>query len=310
MLITIVGCGALGCLLGARLMDAGHRIQALGRKGPHLDALRGTGIRLTPDWTGTERTFPLAAASHEPSDLEPADLLMVLVKTYQNRTLGPLRQALRPDGVCLTLQNGLGNAEALAPIFGEDNLAAGVAAINATRLGPGVVNGSSPSTLIFAGPWTGARDMDWVGEILASAFNATWMRDPRPAIWRKLCINAMLNPTAALTGMTTDALADSPDARPLLHALFNEAAQAAVNAGVAIDGLEDTFEETMARARTQAGNRVSMLQDVMSGSRTEIETISGAVLRHAVSDGDFPHTRTVYSLIKTIDAKNGFTDDG
>ncbi|WP_461211384.1 ketopantoate reductase family protein [Desulfocurvus sp. DL9XJH121] len=304
MLITIAGCGALGCSLGAHLIDAGHEIQAFGRKGPHLDALRREGIRLAPDWTGTERTFPLTAASDDPDELSPCDLVIVLVKTHQSAAVAPVRRALKPEGVCLTLQNGLGNAETLAPIFGEDNLAVGIAAFGATRLAPGVVDASTKGSTVIAGPWARARDMSWVGEALTSGLDAQWVDDPRPAVWNKLCINAMMNPTAALTGLPNGKLVADPHGLELLRALFMEAADAAANAGVTIDR-EAAFGHAIEILTRDATVRPSMLQDLDAGRKTETDAISGGVLRYAKSDADFPRTRTMHALMKTIDARNG-----
>lgn len=307
MLITIIGCGALGCALGARLVEAGHEVQAFGRKGPHLDSLRERGIVLEPDWTGVERSFPLAAATDDPAELTPSDLFIVLVKTHQTPAIAPARAALKPGGVCLTLQNGLGNAEALAPLFGEENLAVGIAAFGATRLAPGVVDGSSKVATVIAGPWNTTRDMTWVGEVLASGLNSTWVDDPRPAVWNKLCINAMMNPSAALSGMCNGQMVSNPHTLGLLRELFMEAAEAASRAGVDMDR-EKAFERAVYLVGRDGAVRPSMLQDVDAGRKTETDAISGGVLTQARSEEDFPRTRVVHALMKAIDSRNGFGD--
>lgn len=303
MRIIIAGCGALGCSLGARLIDAGHEVQAFGRPGAHLDALKTTGITLSPDWNGKERIFPLAGASHDPEQMEPADLVIMLAKAHQTAPAAIVRSALADGGVCLTLQNGLGNAEALAPIFGEDNLAVGIATYGSVRTAPGVVDGSSHG-FIIAGPWTGKRDMTNVAQALADGLETTWVDDPRPAVWNKLCINAMMNPTAALTGLPNGELLGNPHTRELMRHLFNEAVQAALYAGVDIDHDEAWARAIQIMERT-AQVRPSMLQDVDAGSRTETDAISGGVIAQARSKTDFPHTRTVHALMKAIDARNG-----
>ena len=303
MRIIIAGCGALGCSIGARLINAGHEVQAFGRPGAHLDALRENGIVLDPDWTGERRSFALARATHDPAELTPADLVIVLVKTHQSVAIAPVRSALAEGGVCLTLQNGLGNAEALAPLFGEDNLAVGVATYGCVRKAPGVVDVSSAGGVV-AGAWTGARDMAHVAEALGNGLNITWVDDPRPAIWNKLCINAMMNPVAALTGLPVGALLDNPETRALLRSLFDEAAAAAARAGVVID-TQNSWERTVGVLKQYPLVKPSMLQDVEAGRHTETDAISGGVLTQAVSENDFPHTRTVHTLMRGIDARNG-----
>ncbi|MBU1001161.1 MAG: 2-dehydropantoate 2-reductase [Proteobacteria bacterium] len=307
MLVTIAGCGALGCSLGARLIDSGLDVQAFGRPGPHLDALHHKGIVLAPDWNGQERSFPLVAASHDPGELKPSELIIVLVKAHQTAAVGPVRRVLKPGGVCLTLQNGLGNAELLAPLFGEENLAAGIATYGSTRKAAGVVDGSSQG-FILAGPWLPGSSLDWVGTLLAnSVLDATWVQDPRPAIWNKLCLNAMMNPVAALTGQPNGELLKNTYTLGLMRALFDEAATAAGRAGVDIDR-QTAWDKAIDTIGKTARVRPSMLQDLDHAARTEADAICGGVLSQALSEADFPQTRTVHALLKAIDARNGHSD--
>ncbi|BBD08292.1 ketopantoate reductase family protein [Desulfovibrio ferrophilus] len=307
MLITIAGCGALGCSLGARMIASGLDVQAYGRPGSHLEALAKDGIILAPDWQGKRQTFPLLAASNSPSKLQPTELIIVLVKAHQTAAIAPIREILKPDGVCLTLQNGLGNAETLAPLFGQENLAAGIATYGSTRKAPGVVDGSSQG-FIIAGPWLPGNAMNWVGELLAdSGLNSTWVKDPRPAIWNKLCLNAMMNPVAALTGQPNGKLLENDHCMTLMRALFDEAATAADRAGVMIDR-QAAWDKGIDTIKKTAKVRPSMLQDLDHGARTETDAISGGVLAQAQSESDFPQTRAVHAQVKAIDARNGHAD--
>lgn len=307
MTITIAGCGALGSLLAMRLTEAGHKVQAYQRPGAHQQALRTAGITLQGDRDGATRHCRLQTVSDDPRELLPSQLIIVLVKAYSTRELRPLRQILTEDGVILTLQNGLGNAEQLSRLFGAERLAAGVASYGAYRMAPGVI-GWGGDGLITLGPWTTELDLDWVATLLNDAGLATEMvPDPRPAIWGKLVINAMVNPVTALTGLNNGALLSNPAALDLMQRLGRETVAAAGRAGVSLD-FESSWSLLLENLERTANNRTSMLQDVQARRRTEVDLISGSVLAHARGDGDFPYTRTIHALIKAIDHAAGFAD--
>jgi 2-dehydropantoate 2-reductase len=204
------------------------------------------------------------------------------------------------DGMVLTLQNGLGNAEVLAGLFGPQRVAAGVATYGAYGITPGVV-GWGGDGLITIGPWLSGTPVDWIIQLLQDAgLQACEVEDPRPAIWTKLTINAMLNPVTALTGLHNGEVAGNPPALELLRHLGRETLVAAARAGFPLDdhAIWQLMRENLERT---ASNRSSMLQDVTAGRRTEIDVISGGVLRYAADDGEFPYTRAVHALLRAID---------
>lgn len=300
--ITIAGCGALGSLFAARLLEAGYRVQAFQRPGRQLQALRENGITLDKDRDGATRRYRLHAISDDPAQLAPSRLVIVLVKAYSTAELEPLGSILTADGMVLTLQNGLGNAEVLAGLFGPQRAAAGVATYGAFGIAPGIV-GWGGDGQITIGPWTGGTDIEWITQLLRSAgLQVARVDDPRPAIWTKLAINAMLNTVTALTGMRNGEAGNNPPARELMQHLGRETVAAAVRAGVPLDyhAIWKLMGDNLVRT---AMNRTSMLQDVTAGRRTEIDVISGGVLRYAINDDEFPYTRAVHALIRAIDLR-------
>jgi 2-dehydropantoate 2-reductase len=305
MIVTMAGCGALGSLIAARLIEGGLQVQAFQRGGAQLRALRNSGITIEADRSGTMRSFQLVAASDDPADLVPSRLIIVLVKSYSTEQVYPVKDILERDGVVLSLQNGLGNAEKLARLFGEAQVAAGVATYGAYRLSPGVIHWGGDGWIQW-GPWKRGVDMAWVGELLTAAgLNATYVEDSRPAIWRKLAINAMVNTTAALTGMKNADLLASPMALQMMRKLGQETVTAAIRAGVQLD-FEDLWTMHLENLERTAANKPSMLQDVEAGRQTEIDAISGGVLGYALNDQEFPYTRSVYALLKAIDVQRGY----
>ncbi len=306
MIVTIAGCGALGSLLTARLIERGvHPIQAFQRKGPQLEALKKNGITIEADRTGGTRDFRLMTVSDEVSELKPSRLIIVLVKSYNTEEVYPVRDILEEDGIVLTLQNGLGNAERLARIFGDAKVAVGVATYGAFRISPGVIGWGGDGS-ISLGPWKRGLDMSWVSDFLKDAgLNVIYMEDPRPAIWRKLAINAMVNTTAALTGMKNAEILVNPLALEMMKRLGREAVEAANRAGVHLD-FDDVWAMVLDNLERTAENRPSMLQDVEAKRQTEIDAISGEVLKYSQDEKEFPYTRSVHTLLKAIDTHRGY----
>lgn len=302
MIVTIAGCGALGSLLAARLIEGGVPVQVFQRKGAQLDALKQNGITVEADKTGTRRNFKLTAISNDPSKLRTSRLVILLVKSYNTEEMYPIWQILDEEGVVLTLQNGLGNAEKLVRMFGEMKVAAGIATYGAYRISPGVIGWGGDGYIIL-GPWKRGLDMYWISDFLKNAgLNTTYVVDPRPAIWGKLAINAMANSTAALTGMKNEEMLLNSFALEMMKRLGKETVVAASRAGVQLD-FDEVWAMHIENLKRTAANKPSMLQDVTAGRQTEIDAISGGVMKYSRDDEEFPYTRSVYLLLKAIDIK-------
>jgi len=300
--ITIVGCGALGSLLAARLIEGGLTVQVLQRTGEQLNALLDKGITIIGDRTGQDRNFALAAVSDDPSELVESRLIIVLVKSYSTESVNAAQHLLAKDGVVLTLQNGLGNIEKLVNCFNEEQLAVGIDTYGAYRISPGVIGWGGDGYIVL-GPWIKNRNMNWVCELLKTGgLEVSYVDDPMPAIWRKLAINAMVNTTAALTHMKNGELLDYESIVALMRELGKEAVIAAGRAGIPLD-FEEIWKFHLENLRRTASNKPSMLQDIEAQRPTEIEAISGSILQYAKDDKDFPYTRTVYNLLRAIESK-------
>jgi 2-dehydropantoate 2-reductase len=156
---------------------------------------------------------------------------------------------------------------------------------------------------IVLGPWRKGADLAWIGDFLAGAgLDATYVEDPRPAIWRKLAINAMVNTTAALTRMKNGEMLANPMALEMMKRLGQETVVAAAGAGIDLD-FDELWSLHLANLEQTAANKPSMLQDVEAGRQTEIEAISGGVLRYARGNADLPYTRAVYALLRAMDVR-------
>lgn len=217
----------------------------------------------------------------------PVDVAIVTTKTPGTAWAAEIAaKILAPDGVALTIQNGLGNYETLVEHVGRDRVAVGVIYVGAQLLngdlratGPGKVELGRP-------PAAGPREkLDELARSLTrGGMDVTVVDDAWPAVWRKVVTNAAVNPLTALIRRTNaELLADAPAAR-VADGIAREVARVATASGVRI-GEDEAVKQWRAMAALTGANRSSMLQDVEAGRPTEIDAISGAVAREGERRG-------------------------
>ncbi len=190
------------------------------------------------------------------------------------------------DGVVLTIQNGLGNWETLAAAVGEPRVAVGVIYVGA-RLERGELWATGPGRVELglppgAGP---RRALEALAARLAEGgMTVSVVEDAWHSVWRKVAVNAAMNPTTALLGYTNDELLADVAASRVADGLAAEVARVATATGVAMS--EDEGQRAWRDIATATGaNRSSMLQDVQAGRLTEIDAICGAVQREGERRG-------------------------
>jgi 2-dehydropantoate 2-reductase len=294
--VLIVGTGALACLFAARLAAAGCQVTMLGHWRAGLRALQKHGVRLALA-DGREVAYKVRSTS-DPRRCAGARYALVLVKSWQTPSAAAdLQRCLAPDGLALTLQNGLGNAEILRQSLGAGRLVLGVTTSGATLLGPGQVRpaGNGPLT-IQDHPAAGA-----LAEILSQAgFTVEIAQDAQALLWGKLLINAAINPLTALLGVPNGVLLERPSALRLMAEVTGEAQAVAAALGVALP-YPDPFETVQAVAQRTAANRSSMLQDVQRRAPTEIDAINGAIVRLGEQTGILtPVNRALWLLVRAL----------
>jgi len=299
--ITIYGCGALGGRLAVQFHEAGVAVQCLSRPGAHLESIKAQGL-LFRDAAGRTRRVPLQVFD-DPSGCPPAELLVILVKSWQNADIaGNLPGLLKADGFMLTLQNGLGNVEVLRDHAPVGRLLAGSITYGAYRPGPGAVSSGGDGLIRFAPVTPGADARGALGLFREAGFNVELDEEPWRAIWGKVIVNAGINPVAALTRYSNAQTLASPFARKVVESLCREAVSVANASGLDFDPDEE-WAGLLEVLRLTAGTKPSMLQDIEAGNRTEIEAISGEIMRRGAAAGlETPFTTTLYNLVKALEA--------
>lgn len=319
MKTCIVGAGAIGGLLAARLAAAGCETTVVER-GERLEAIREQGLRLrSPD--GSElRVRPRAVAT--PAEAGRHDLVILAVKSYQIAEVASgLREALAPEGVVLPVQNGVpwwyfqrcagehaGRAlesvdpgGAIAALIPSERVLGAVAFPAAEVKAAGVVElveGNRFTLGELDGAVTGRAEA--VARLLISAgFKAPVATDIRAEVWTKLLGNLSFNPVSALTGATMAGICRHPQARALILDMMQEAWAVAEALGVR---MRVSIEKRMAGAEAVGEHRTSMLQDVLAGSRTEVDALLGAVVELGRLAGvATPAMSAVYACARLLD---------
>jgi 2-dehydropantoate 2-reductase len=299
MKVTIIGCGALGSLLAFKLVRAGVDVLVCQRPGTQFDALKADGITFLDREGNTEKAQCPVVPSLYGHD--SADLVLVLVKAYQTEEAAlKIKGHVSGNGLVLTLQNGLGNAETLARELGEDQVAAGTCTYGAHRVGPGIIAWGGDGMIRF-GPWKRGKDLTRVMALLKGAgMEVRLETDPRRALWEKVILNASVNTVSALTRLKNGQMLEMPYAVELMKELAKEGIWAAKLAGEEIEN-ESMWALVRSVLVKTADNRTSMLQDVENGRETEVDAIVGMLVEQARVRGEtLPRLETVFALVKCL----------
>ncbi|MCI4339446.1 MAG: 2-dehydropantoate 2-reductase [Thermoplasmata archaeon] len=304
MKILVVGAGAVGSLFAARLSAAGNRVELTGRP-EHVAAIGSHGLRV--EGTGAGTFWPTAL-----SDLARAtapEAILLTVKTFDlSRAATELTRRFPTRVPTVLPQNGL-NVERLVvdPSFAtprEDPspwLVRAVNSIPVTLVGPGVVRQAGEGQVVLHDPRAGGASSgatEVIRELLDRAgVPVRLVGDLERELWRKALVNAAINPVTALHRVTNGRLLESPY-REEAQSLLREAQQAAASSGFAFAD-EEADRDLDRVVRATAENRSSMLQDRDRGRPTEVDAISGEILRAAVAHGiDLPLTRSVVERLR------------
>jgi 2-dehydropantoate 2-reductase len=314
--IVVVGLGAVGGLMAARLARAGHAVHALAR-GATLAAVRREGLALT-EGGPTQRCA--IDVSDDAAALGAADLLIITLKApalaAAAHTLAPL---LGPQTLVLPAMNGVpwwflrtapcDDTQPLAAVDPQGTIAATlpvertlgcVVHLTCSTPAPGHVQHGFGQRLIVGEPAGGASARcDTVATLLESGgFTVERSPDVRRDIWYKLWGNMTMNPVSALTGSTCDTILDDPLLRAFMARAMGEAAAIGARIGCPI---EQNAETRMALTRELGAFKTSMLQDAEGGRTLELDALVGAVREIGARVGvPTPEIDTLFGLTRRM----------
>lgn len=304
MNVVVVGAGQMGSIYGASASENGHAVWFVDTHQPTVDAVNAHGVRI-------ERRDGRIDAYRIPV-VDPAvagvvaDLVLFMVKGWATRAAATRVQPMvGPQTTLLTLQNGLGNEEALRDVIPANDILIGLSVHTVITLEPGQYRHTGVRDT-YLGPSRG-DDLS-----TAERVAAVFARDdfpvhfePEAAIrkeqWGKFVLNCASLPTMALTRLPTAAANGQPIVFEHMDNVTRETCQIARAEGIELDTEERVaFQHELFRT---AGGRASMLGDVLAGRRTEVDTINGAAIMYADRHGiAAPLNRTLFALVKGLEA--------
>ena len=280
--VCIVGAGVIGSLFAGHLARV-CEVSVLTRRREHADALNAEGIRVVGDRRTTRHATVVAADN--PFDLPHADVAIIATKATGLRpALSTIAHRFDETTTIVPVLNGLG-AEEVVREYGAWPIVSAVTFMSGTKHSDTHVE-YILDTPTWLGPYEDvpfAVVQDIADTIVASGLKAEALPDLRPAQWSKLIFNASVNATAALTGLPHDfhfAQEDEPgELGHLVHGLVDEGKAVAAAAGIELH--DDPWEMNVLATQRGSAHYPSMLEDVDARRQTEIELITGSLVREA-----------------------------
>jgi 2-dehydropantoate 2-reductase len=277
--VCIVGAGVIGSLFAGHLARV-CEVSVLTRRREHADVLNAEGLRVS----GKTDYRAQVTATVDPDRLPPFDVAIVATKASGLEAAARALGGRFPEATIVTVLNGIG-AEEVVRRHGQWPIVSGVTFMSGTRHSDAHVE-YILDTETWLGPYEDtpfAVVRDIADTIVAAGLKAEALPDLRPAQWSKLIFNAAVNPTAALTGLPHDfhfaEEDDSGDLGHLVHGLVEEGKAVATAAGIELH--DDPWEMNMLATRRGSAHYPSMLEDVDARRETEIELITGSLVREA-----------------------------
>jgi 2-dehydropantoate 2-reductase len=319
MKIAIIGAGAIGGLVGARLALAGEDVTFLVR-GAHVDAINGRGMKLVLS-DGNELVARNVRATRDYAATGAQDLVILAMKAHQVEAVADdVQHLFGPDTVVITMQNGIpfwyfhrhGGPYAGTRVHAVDPSGVLAERIPAERILGCVVYPASeliePGVVhLIEGDRFPLGELDGstservqrLSELFVRAgFKAPVLPDIRSEIWLKLWGNLTFNPISALSRSTLVDICQYPLTRALATAMMTEAQTIAGKLGITF---RVPLEKRIAGAEKVGKHKTSMLQDVEAGRAPEIDALVGAVVELGRLTGTpTPHIDAVHALVKLL----------
>ena len=321
MRICVVGAGAIGGFMGAKLALTGSEVTLIAR-GPHLAAIRAHGLKLIMA-DGTELIATNAQATDDISTAGTHDVVILALKAHQIAAVAAdIPTLFGPDTSVVTVQNRIpwwyfqkhggefdghrlasldpdGTLERYIP---PDRIIGSIAYPATDKPEPGVIQHVEGNRFPLAE--LDGSTTDRVTRLAAvftkAGFKSKVTIDIRSQIWLKAWGNLSFNPISALTGATLVKICQFPETRALATAMMHEAQEIAEKLGVTF---RHTIEQRIAGAEKVGEHKTSMLQDVEAGRSLELDALVGVVAELGrLTSIPTPSIDAVYASVKLMEA--------
>ena len=278
MKIAVMGAGGIGGCYGGLLAQAGNDVTLIAR-GAHLAAIKEKGLQLIQP----EADFTVAvAATDDPSQVGPVDLVIFSVKAHQNSKAVPLIEPLiGEDTTILTIQNGVESADELGQDYGAERVLPGSAYLLSNIISPGVIKQLSLVPRVAFGESNGDRSQRAVAirnSFCEANIEADLSDDISKALWSKMLYNSPANGMASAARLSPRDLIEYPHGAAMFRSAIQEVANVGTASGIPLgqDDVQGAMDLITARPM---GARGSMQADLEAGRPLELEAIVGSVRR-------------------------------
>jgi 2-dehydropantoate 2-reductase len=299
--VCVVGCGAVGSLFAANLAQLEDvEVWAYDLDQAHVDAINAHGLRLS----GQGEVLARLRATTDADAVPACDFGLVATKAMHTASaIGATAHAFENGAVC-SVQNGLGNEEAIAEHV--PRVIRGTTFPAGRLLEPGHVQWDVRGDTTI-GPFEAKpASLDEV-QALADGLTRAGMPtsavgDARGPQWRKVIFNAATNPVGALTGLTHGRVCEDPGLRALVSGLVEEGKAVAAAEGIKLDADPEELIDHAAKPEVAYDHKASMLQDVEARRQTEIDYLNGGIVRFGEQRG-IPTllNRAILALVKGVE---------
>ncbi len=291
--ILIAGAGAIGSIIGGMLHAAGHDLTLLGRR-THLEAIARDGLHIS-GLLGARTVTGMTLADDPARLTRRFRVIFCCVKSYDTKTIAAsLAEHLADDGVVVSMQNGLGNIEALIDRFGRRRVLGARVIFGAEMPQPGSAHVTAFAEPVAIGPAPAIHREDSAALELragaiakmidAAGIPTIGVGDIMPVLWTKILYNVALNPLGAILKLHYGALAADPELRPIMDSAIEEAFAVARALDVAMPFASHTeylkvFYEQL--VPITFNHRPTMLHDLHVRGRTDIDALNGKIVELA-----------------------------
>ncbi len=302
--IAVVGAGAMGCLFGGLLAEGGLDVTLVDVWQEHVDRIDRDGLNMVG--YGGDRYIPVRATT-DPSGMETVDVVFVQCKApYTQEAVRRVQHILRADSVAISFQNGLGNEEKIGEVIGMERVLGGVTAQGAAIDGPGVVRNFSdlPTHIGEMAGGLSERVQRIAAALDGAGLQTSASPDIRHTIWKKFMANIAVSTTSAIANLTIKEVFAVPELKETAFEALDEAAVVARAEGVDLDPAESReVINQIAGPGGSGDNKSSLCVDILNRRPSEVDVISGAVVRLGRKHGiPTPVNRTLVAAVKGLES--------
>jgi 2-dehydropantoate 2-reductase len=299
--VCVVGCGAVGSLFAANLAQLEDvEVWAYDLAQDHVEAINARGLRLS----GAGEVVGRVSATSDAAELPPSDFGIVATKAMHTESAIAATAHVFAEGAVCSVQNGLGNEEALARHVAR--VIRGTTFPAGRVVEPGRVQWDVKGDTTI-GPFEPSpaplQEVERLAEACTRAGLPTAaVADARGPQWRKVIFNAATNPVGALTGLTHGRVCEDPALRRLVSGLVDEGKAVADAQAIVLDADPEELIDHAARPEVAYDHKASMLQDVEARRETEIDYLNGGIVRFGREHGvPTPLNEGIHALVKGLE---------